>query len=76
MVINLQVQIFSSSGSNTITYFYVGDISAGTLQIKFGETDDWVTIVEGFTIKTVAFVEFWLKPSIANNISVVVAQNS
>lgn len=52
-------------------YFKLAVISTGTIQIKFGLTDAWVSMVAGEVFTDLRFNEIWLKPSTANNVDIV-----
>lgn len=65
---------FSSSSSGIMKYLQIAGISAGTLSIKFGSSDDWVVVTTGFTVSSLAFDEFWLKATVTSNVDVIVSQ--
>lgn len=54
---------FGLNDISVFTYLRISDLTAGTLQIRFGEEDDWATLSLPFTLYSIRFMEFWLKSS-------------
>ena len=71
---------FGFDNDHTFRFINFIQTSTGTVEIKFGENDDWVNL-NILTTPTPAdhekyhipCKEFWLKPSVANNVQCVVS---
>lgn len=58
---------FGYTSYKSFRYFRINSISTGTISIKFGENDDWISIAGTeypvIFSNTIAFDEIWIKPS-------------